>query len=199
MITSMKKEQPIALFSDPNIHPSMRAFIASLNMSYRLRKGWLEEGRDIPREYCETVAEHVYGIWMLDEVIQCTFPEFHSRFNTLLVYEIIKRHEHCEILGEDYTPHDGLTREEKERRERVSLKQWLDMFENNFFIQKTWESYQNADSPEAQYVHILDYMQRVIRARVYEKEFDKDLSQFYKNRAQKIPEPLLSFFETILL
>lgn len=199
MIDTTKKQNPIVHFTHPDLHPAMRAFIASMNMPYRFRKGWLEEGRDIPPEYCETVAEHIYGMWMLDEIIQCVFPEFHARFNTLLVYELIKRHEHCEILGEDYTPNDGIDREEKDRRERASLKDWLKMFENNFFIQKTWESYQNADSVEAQYVHVLDYMQRIIRARVYEKEFDKDLSQFYKNRSQKIPEPLLSFFETILL
>ena len=188
----------MTLFQGQDIHPGIKAFIATMNLSYRFRKGWLQEGRDISAFHCETVAEHILGMFMLDELIQSVFPDFHSRFDKLTVYELIKRHEYCEILGEDYTPLDNLDPIEKDRRERESLHQWLSMFKNDNSIAVTWEAYQAGISAESEYVHVLDYMQRALRARVYEKEFAKDLSSFYQNRSKKIPEPLLSFFETVL-
>lgn len=198
-ITPLKQDNPLVHFDEDNhTHSSMKAFIASIILSYRYRSGWLRKGRDIPKESCETVAEHILGMIMLDEVIQFTFPEFHQKFDELKVLNLIKRHELCEILGEDYNPGHNLSKKKKHELEQVALVEWVELLPVQQVVMKDWLEYQEAKTPVARYVHVLDYMQRAIRAVVYGKEFHKDMSEFYSDRKEKIPQPLLSFFETAL-
>ncbi len=194
-----KNRNPLIHFDEYDCVPKeMKAFISSIVLSYKYRRGWLAKGRNIQKKFCESVAEHVFGMILLDEVIQHAFPEYYKQFDPLKVFQLIKRHELPEINEKDYTPGDKLDKKTKHKLEQDALHGWLELVSNSKNVRASWDEYEAAETPEAKYVHVLDYLQRAIRARLYEVEFNKDLSEFYADRKEKIPQPLLGFFESIL-
>lgn len=115
------------------------------------RAGWVRVG--VPRP--ETVAAHSWGVAFL-ALLRCP-PELDRE--RVLALAIV--HDLAEARIGDITPHDGVSREEKARREKAALD---DMLAAHPEIRALCEDHA---SPEARFVKSLDVEDLRVQAGIY--------------------------------
>lgn len=59
----IKSENPVIYLDDKDVNTIIRAYFEFNHLKQLFRQGWLERG--IPRERCESVAEHSFGVALL--------------------------------------------------------------------------------------------------------------------------------------
>ena len=132
-----------------------------LKQAYHLkhldRAGWLRVGIEQP----ESVAAHSWGLALL-----CTlFAPNDLDKEKLLKMAII--HDLPEIETGDITPHDGISKQEKHRREDAAAQR---LFPPDFYL--LWKECQQKQSPEAQFIQLMDKLDMALQAKQYEKQAD---------------------------
>lgn len=118
------------------------------------RAGWLRVGVTRP----ESVAAHSWGISLLALVL-CP-----PQLNRERVLTLAALHDLPELRVGDLTPHDGVSREEKARREDEAARALL---ADHPDLLAVWQEYDRGDSPEARFVHALDKLDMAIQALRY--------------------------------
>jgi putative hydrolase of HD superfamily len=189
-----KSKNPILLFPDNNFPEALRVIIESYHLANIYRAGWLESGRDIPKELCESVAEHTIGMRYIMRLIKQRYAmQIRSQSGNNLdwnkVSDMIDIHDFYEIKSGDISPADKVSKERKYDLESRGLYNLLacDKFPETLEDFELWKEYEENKTQEALFTHDVDYFQMIVRARLYELLSNGDhLKAFYEKREEKI-------------
>lgn len=140
------------------------------------RAGWLRVGVERP----ESVAAHSWGMAWLALVL-C--PE---TLDLRRVLAMAALHDLPEVRVGDLTPHDGVDRQEKRRREREAA---LALFRGRPDLLAVWEEYEANQTDEARFVHALDRLDMGLQAGVYARQ-GVDTREFVNSALSGLPEDL---------
>ena len=138
------------------------------------RAGWIRKGIDNP----ESVAAHSWGLAILCLEFG---PRVHPPLNIERVLALALIHDLPEVIAGDITPHDGISKVEKQEREYKSATQLL-----NPTMLDLWQEYDANITPEATFVHTMDKIDMAIQAIVYQTQ--ADTTEFLMSAWKKIPE-----------
>lgn len=137
------------------------------------RAGWKRVGIDAP----ESVADHTFGVCLLALVLSKDASPPLRRDRCIAMALV---HDLAEALVGDITPHDGISTQEKDRREREAMTRLGEMLQDDEIL-LLWEEYQAGATPESRFVRDLDKLETVVQAVRYEKSRDADVAEFIAN------------------
>lgn len=165
--------------------PIIAAFYEFNHLKALYRQGWLRHG--IPKEQCETVAEHSMGVALLalflaDE----SFPDLDQ--GKLIVMGLL--HDFGEIYAGDIVP-GKMSLEEKHELERKSVERVFLRFPQGQKYLAIWEEFEAQATPEARFMKEIDRLEMGLQASVYEQEGLGDLSVFFDSADQALSTPEL--------
>ncbi|MEA3440289.1 MAG: HD domain-containing protein [Chloroflexota bacterium] len=170
-----KAGNPVNLLDGDDINPIIHAYFEFNHLKQLYRRGWLKSG--IPRERCETVAEHSLGV----AVLACWLAEAH--YPDLDFYRVIRMaliHDFGEIYAGDIIPEDGIPSQEKHDLESRSVQQVFKGFPNAKEYTALWQEFEAGITAEARFVRQVDRLEMALQASVYERQGYPDLDEFFK-------------------
>lgn len=133
------------------------------------RAGWKRIGVTHP----ESVAAHSWGVALL-ALLRC--PSGLDR-HKLLAMAIL--HDLAEVEVGDLTPHDGVSKAEKRRREAAAMDRLL---ADRPDLRALWDEAEEGVSPEAKLLKTLDLAEMAVQAARY-GELGYDVSEFIASAA----------------
>ncbi len=137
------------------------------------RAGWLRVGIEAP----ESVAAHSWGIaWLA--MLLCP-PEL-DRGRVLAMAAL---HDLPEVIVGDITPCDGISPQDKHRREALAAAQLL---EHHPALLAIWQEYTDNRTAEANLVHQLDKLDMAIQAIRYTQSCGADTREFITSAAAQL-------------
>ncbi len=152
--------------------PLFSTILAMNKLKQRKRKGWVLRGVKNP----ESVAEHS---WRSSTMALLLAPPGYDQDK---LARMCLTHDVCEIFGEDYTPLDGISMEEKEKREKKSLDKFLKLMPRKQAEEwrKLIQEFEEGKTKEAKLGKDIEVLEMVYQAYEYEKakNFKKDLTEF---------------------
>jgi len=163
------------------------AFYFEFNQLKQLfRQGWLRHG--VPPERCESVADHSFSVAVLAMLLSdAHFPDL----DTARVLRLALLHEFGEIYAGDITPADGVSGEEKHRREEDSVVRVLSKLPNGEMYITLWREYEDNQSPEARFVRQIDRLEMALQASVYQRQGLLDPAEFLRSAGAALSAPEL--------
>ena len=165
--------------------PLLRAMYEFQHLKTLYRQGWLRAG--VPRDQCESVAEHSMGVAMLSLFLaDAHFPQL-DRTKILLLALL---HDFGEIHAGDIVP-GKMSLEEKHELEKAAVERVLAKLPNGKEYLAVWEEYEACETPEARLVKQVDRLEMGIQASVYEHENFADLSDFFDSTDKALSAPEL--------
>ncbi|GAP07296.1 predicted hydrolases of HD superfamily [Anaerolinea thermolimosa] len=177
----------VSLVEELANQPLLAAYLEMNHLKRLFRQGWLQAG--VPREYCESVAEHVFGMtllaWMVVE------SGLVADVNRDRVMQMTLVHEIGEIYTGDITPGDGVAVDEKHRREREGVLQVTNRLPNGAEWMALWEEFEAGETNEARLVRQLDRLEMALQAWVYEKQLGMNLEGFFQSAERAVNSPEL--------
>lgn len=145
------------------------------------RTGWVDH--KVPMANVESISDHMYRMSIISMVI----PNHEINIDKCVKIAVI--HDIAEALVGDITPFDGVTKQEKHRREYESIKFMSGLIEpyNPKFAKEMvelWLDYEEIRCIEARYVKDVDKYEMIQQAWDYEQQFgfQYNLDQFYESR-----------------
>ncbi len=167
------------------------AITALEGLKKRARAGWVKRGV----KNAESVADHSWRAGLMAYMLA---PEGYDKDKMLKMGLI---HDATEIFGEDYTPVDGIAKEEKEKKERETAENYFKLLPKN--LQKEfrglWEEFEERKTKEAQFVKQIEILEMLFQALEYETEenFKQDLTEwleYEKNNRKTEWHPVLKHY-----
>lgn len=166
--------------------PLLKLFYESFHLKNLYRQGWLKRG--IPKEKCESVADHSFGVaWMSFVIAQQHFPGL----DLPKVIKLALIHDLPEVFTGDKTPRDNVTPKQKELAEGKAFRRLFSGLGNAEEYQELWEEYSKQTSPEARFVMQIDKFELIFQASLYEKTTKHDLQEFYDSALKVITDQKL--------
>ncbi len=150
------------------------------------RQGWLERG--IPKLDCETDADHCFGVALLAYVIA---EEYRPDLDISKVIKLSLIHEIGEIYAGDIKPSDGVSLEEKSRREFEAVNKVFSKFPNPDKYINLWKEYDAKKTPEAIFVAQIDKLETALQANLYERLNYGGLDEFFPYVNDRLSSPEL--------
>lgn len=151
-------------------------YFAFVHLKRLFRQGWLRAG--VPEGQCESVADHAFATALLALfVAEERFPDLDRG----KVVEIALLHDLAEVFAGDITIHDGVSKDEKARREREAMTRLLDGVAGRERFLSVWEEYESQASREAVLVKHIDRLEMALQGCVYEHELGLDLTEFFES------------------
>ncbi|OSX74361.1 hypothetical protein BU14_0292s0004 [Porphyra umbilicalis] len=146
------------------------------------RAGWVLSGIPAP----ESVSDHMYRMAMAAFALP---PAVSAHAIKLALV-----HDLAEALVGDITPHDGVSGDEKERRERAAMATVRDeVLQGEGALGKhlvdLWEEYEAGETEAARLVKDVDKYEMIVQAYEYEGSTGTDLSPFFDSTAGKFRTP----------
>jgi putative hydrolase of HD superfamily len=134
------------------------------------RAGWGLRGIGDP----ESVADHSFRVALLALVLSrgAEPPLDRERCVAMAL-----AHDLAESVVGDITPYDGVSTDEKHRREREAMQRLAAMLGDDEVL-RLWEEYQAAETAEARFVKDLDKLETVLQAAEYEEARGVELAEF---------------------
>jgi putative hydrolase of HD superfamily len=136
------------------------------------RAGWRLRGIGDP----ESVAEHSFRVSLMALVLARSADPPVDRGRCVAMALV---HDLAECIVGDITPYDGVSAEEKRRREREAMTR-LAGLAGDPEILALWAEYDAGATPEARFVKELDKLETVLQAAEYEAERGADLEEFWR-------------------
>lgn len=134
------------------------------------RSGWVRHKVRDP----ESVADHSYRTAFIAMILGDIL-----KMDTQKLIKMALIHDLAEAVAGDITPHDGLSKEEKHRKEEMGLRQLLKDVPNGNVYLDLWNEYEEQKTREAVILKNIDKLEMATQAREYQQVFpDKDLSEF---------------------
>jgi putative hydrolase of HD superfamily len=191
-----KNPPPASLLQGEGIHPVIRLFFETAHLKQLFRQGWLRAGRPVPKEWCESVADHSFSVALLALVLaQDYFPQLDAD----RVVKLALIHDVAEARIGDITPMDNIPEEQKLAAERKAMEELFEAFPNRDRYLALWEEQAARKTPEARLVHQIDKLEMVLQASVYEHHGANGLQEFYDYvRGRMREEPLREIFAELL-
>ncbi len=146
------------------------------------RAGWVRRGVSSP----ESVAAHAWGVSWL--VLALLPPELDRE--RALTYAVL--HDLPEVRVGDLMPSDGVSRDEKRRREHAALDGLLAPLPHGESLRAAFTAYEAQSDPEARFVRQLDRLDMAIQAVAYAQEAGIDPREFLDSAARVIDHPTLT-------
>lgn len=108
-------------------------------------------------------------------------------------------HDLAESVTGDITPHDGISREEKQRKEEIGIKQLLKGIPNEQEVMDLWIEYEEQKSRVSIILKNIDKLEMAIQALEYQKIFpDRDLSEFILGAEKELNIPeIIDLFKEV--
>lgn len=161
--------------------PAIRAFYQILQLKQLYRQGWLQHGLEAAR--CESVADHTFGVAVLALLLA---DEAFSGLDKARVLSMALLHELGEIYAGDLTPQDGISRAEKQERERRGVERALEGLPVGPAYLALWEEYAKGASAEAQFVRQVDRLEMALQASAYAASGAIDPTDFYRSAGRAL-------------
>ena len=138
------------------------------------RAGWLRAGVAEP----ESVAAHSWGVaWLV--LVLC--PDGIDRGRALAIAVL---HDLAEARIGDITPHDGISHEEKQRREREAMTAMTASLGDE--LMSLWLEYEEASTPEGRFVKACDKLDMALQAHRYRARDAVDTRSFVDSALRAI-------------
>ena len=130
-------------FHGENLPGWIAAYFEIAHLKQLYRQGWLRRG--IPRERCESVAEHTFGTALLAWwLAQAYFPDLDS----VRVLRLALLHDLGEVYAGDLIPEEGVPPAEKHARELESVQKiFAKLPEGKLYLQ-LWLEFEEGSTPE---------------------------------------------------
>ena len=159
-----KRPQAIRHLAGKEALPIIALFYEFNHLKTLYRQGWLRVG--IPKEQCETVAEHSMGVALLalflaDEY----FPELDK--GKLMRMGLL--HDFGEIYAGDIVP-GKMSLAEKHALERKSVERVFSKLPKGQDYLAIWEEFEAGKTAEARFMKEIDRLEMGLQASVYEQE-----------------------------
>lgn len=181
-----KSENPANYLKDQDINPIIRAYYEFNQLKVLYRQGWLKRG--IPRERCESVAEHSLGV----AVLVCWLAEaYHPDLDLCRALRIALVHDFGEVYAGDITPEDGIPRAEKHLLELQSVERVFGDLPGGDRYIELWEEYEGGTSAEARFVRQVDRLEMAMQASVYGQQGSYDLTEFCRTALDSVSDPMI--------
>jgi putative hydrolase of HD superfamily len=182
-----KSENPVVYLQDKNINPIIRAYYEFNHLKGLYRQGWLKRG--IPKEHCESVAEHSLGV----AVLAGWLAEAHDPdLDLCKVLRMALVHDFGEIYAGDIIPGDGVPEIEKHTLERESIEKVLGHLPGGEAYIQLWEEYETGVSAEARFVRQVDRLEMALQASVYKHRGYRDMDEFFQSAGSSLEDPHLA-------
>jgi putative hydrolase of HD superfamily len=181
-----KTSNPAVLLEGKSASPLLRAYFESCHLKNLFRQGWLRRG--IPRERCESVAEHTFGTALLCMLLADRIP---PRLNVEKVLRLALIHDLGEVHAGDLTPADDVGSKEKLARERLSVEKVAAGFPDKSALLEMWDEYAEGSTPEARFVNQVDRLEMAFQAGIYEMQGLGDLSEFLETAREDVSDPAI--------
>ncbi|KAH9623389.1 hypothetical protein KSS87_021930 [Heliosperma pusillum] len=143
------------------------------------RAGWVKKDVKNP----ESISDHMYRMGLM-ALISSDFPGLNR--DKCVKMAIV--HDIAEAIVGDITPCDGISKEEKNRREQEALDHMCNVLGGGSRAQEIhdlWMEYEENSSLEAKMVKDFDKIEMILQALEYEKEQGKNLEEFFASTAGK--------------
>jgi putative hydrolase of HD superfamily len=183
----METKRPGAIrhLADTDASALLRTMYEFQHLKTLYRQGWLRAG--IPRDQCESVAEHTLGVAVLSLFLaDAHFPQL-DRTKILLLAML---HDFGEIHAGDIVP-GKMTLEEKHELEKAAVERVLSKLPNGKEYLAVWEEYEACETPEARLVKQVDRLEMGVQASIYEHEGFARLDDFFASTDQALSDPSL--------
>jgi putative hydrolase of HD superfamily len=176
MVAAMrtKADNPVDHLSGQGTSRLVELYFSFCHLKQLFRQGWLRAG--VPESRCESVAEHSFAVALLSLLVA------EERFPDLDAAKVVKMalvHDLAEVFAGDITLHDGVSKDEKERRERESMTRLFAGVPGGERYVALWEEYEAQSSREAALVKQMDRLEMALQGAVYEHQLGLDLSEFF--------------------
>jgi putative hydrolase of HD superfamily len=182
----IKAENPVGLLNDGKFAPLITAFFEVCHLKQLYRQGWLRGG--VPRERCESIADHSFGVAMLASWLAQARPEL----DAAKVVRMALLHDLGEVYAGDIIPSDGVNEAEKHQREAEGVRKILSRLPEGEGAIQLWDEFEAGISPEARFVRQVDRLEMGLQAAVYQRQGLIPGDEFFKSARQALVEPDLS-------
>lgn len=161
----------------------LRFFRLAGRLKETARAGWGLRGIAKP----ESVADHSFRLALLAFVLAPRAGLDRERCVAMAL-----AHDLAECVVGDITPYDGVSAEEKRRREEEAMRR-LDALAAGAGLLGLWAEYDAAATPEARFVKELDKLETALQADEYAASGAAagDLREFRDNAERRVTTPLL--------
>ena len=175
------------------VYPIIELYFKVNQLKQLFRQGWLKKGRDIPRECCESVADHSFGTIVLAVAFH-DLARFDLDLLRVLLMLVVHEFGEAGSFG-DATPSDNVSPEEKHARERECVVDILMGMHDKQKYLALWDEFEEGKTPEAKFAKEIDILERTLQARIYEIQHGKDLGEFMTEAFVKLArDPYYSEF-----
>ena len=140
------------------------------------RSGWLRKGIETP----ESVAAHSWGLALLCMEFA---PRVEPTLDVNKTLQLALVHDLPEVIVGDITPHDPISKQEKQQQEQHAAQHLL-----SDQMHELWKEYDSNTTRESQFVHAMDKIDMALQALVYAPQ--TNTSEFLASAKQKIPPDL---------
>lgn len=180
-----KGPAPRSLFAVGAFRPVLDAYVQINQLKQLYRQGWLRRG--VPRDRCETVAEHTAGVAWLTLLLA---PETDG-LDPERALRMALIHDLGETHAGDITPADGVSEADKHARERLALQAVVARLPRGGDWLALWDEYELGRSPEARFVREVDRLEMGLQAAIYQAEGLVDPTDFVASARAVVATPAL--------
>ncbi|EDO47192.1 predicted protein [Nematostella vectensis] len=156
------------------------------------RTGWVDHGVKAP----ESVSDHMYRMAVICFLLPSkSTAATGDTLNKDHCIKIALVHDIAECIVGDLAPSDGVSKEEKHKREKAAMEELAILAgeEAGKEIYELWEEYEFQKSPEAKFVKDVDRFEMILQAHEYETEEHKTewLQDFFDSTKGKFGHPVV--------
>lgn len=145
------------------------------------RSGWVRCGIPEPESVADHILRTAFMAMMLGDELGVDSKK---------LVQMVLLHDIAEAVVGDITPGDGISGEEKSRREEEGLKQLLGDIPNNEKYIALWREYEEGTHPESKLARNLDKLEMALQAREYQAAYpEKNLEEFITDAEALIDVP----------
>ena len=180
-----KRAQAIRHLDGKETLPLIEVFYEFNHLKALYRQGWLRVG--IPKDQCETVAEHSMGVALLALFLaDAHFPALDA--GKLVRMALL--HDFGEIYAGDIIPGKMALADKHELERRSVERVFLRLSRGKEYL-ALWEEFEEGQTAEARFIKEIDRLEMGLQASVYEHERLADLSGFFDSTDKALSTPEL--------
>ena len=157
------------------------------------RSGWLMFNITLP----ESDADHSFGVALLSMMLAPDTLNKHKCLELALIHDL------AEIYAGDITPHDNISKNEKDKLEREGGRRLANEL-NWPNLPNLIQEYNDKKTPESRFVNLIDKLETLMTAKYYtdnirsKENFLEEFTEYAKKHADKYNDKELSTIKEIM-